>query len=163
MMSTRIYSKMNLYRSKYFRSTAVLLVISCALVLSAAPFQRRSHKLRATALLELTTDASGKVTTRLVPITILANGGFHEAGIYQARPRPMSLGTGVVYEAQKTGNPVGYITINSASNTLEGWVGEGKWQSIQEKQANAAPKPAPPRPRFRFGQQKKDDAPPKKQ
>src|SRR5215813_10776592 len=154
MMSTRIYSKMNLYRSvatlpptsQTFAATVALIVACCVLTLSGTTFQRHSHKLRATALLELTTDASGKITTRLIPITILANGSFHDAGIYQARPRPMALGTGVVYEAQKTGNPVGYITLNSASNTLEGWVGEGRWQSMQEKQANAAPKPAPPRP-----------------
>ena len=154
MMSTRIYSKMNLYRSvatlpptsQTFAATVALIVACCVLTLSGTTFQRHSHKLRATALLELTTDASGKVTTRLIPITILANGSFHDAGIYESRPRPMALGTGVVYEAQKTGNPVGYITLNSASDTLEGWVGEGRWQSMQEKQAHAAPKPAPPRP-----------------
>src|SRR5215471_14900044 len=154
MISTRIYSKMNLYRSvetlhatsQTFAATVALIVACCALTLSATTFQRHSHKLRATALLELTTDPSGKITTRLIPITILANGSFHDAAIYESRPRPMALGTGVVYEAQRTGNPVGYITLNSASKTLEGWVGEGRWQSMQEKQASAAPKPAPPRP-----------------
>src|SRR5215472_9947308 len=141
------HTKMNLYRRSWFRASAVLLLACFALTLSAANYQRSSaHKLRATALLELTTDPSGTVTTRLLPITILANGSFHDAAIYESRPRPMALGTGVVYEAQRTGNPVGYITLNSASKTLEGWVGEGRWQSMQEKQASAAPKPAPPRP-----------------
>src|SRR5215813_15544830 len=136
MMSTRIYSKMNLYRSvatlpatsQTFAATVALIVACCVLTLSGTTFQHHSHKLRATALLELTTDAGGTVSTRLIPITILANGSFHDASIYESRPKPLALGTGVVYEAQKSGVPAGYLTINSARNTLLGWVGEGKWQ-----------------------------------
>lgn len=113
------------------------------LALTASAFQRsKPHRLRATALLELTTDQSGTVTTRLYPITILADGRFHDATIYESRPRPMALGTGVVYEAQKDGTPVGYLTINGASNTLQGWVGEGKWQPPRDTKASSTPKPA---------------------
>src|SRR5215510_16222477 len=114
-MVSHIRGKMNLYRRSWFWASASILVACFGLSQSAASFQHRSsHKLRATALLELATDASGTVSTRLIPITILANGSFHDAGIYESRPKPMALGTGVVYEAQKTGNPVGYITLNSA-------------------------------------------------
>src|SRR5262245_57425621 len=98
-MLSRIRSKMNLYRRSCFPASA--LILACfALTLSAANFQHSTpHKLRATALLELTTDGSGAVTTRLIPITILANGRFHDASVYESRPRPMALGSGVVYEA----------------------------------------------------------------
>src|SRR5215471_5086516 len=139
-------TKMNLYRRSWFRASVVLLLACFALTLSAANYQRSSaHKLRATALLELTTDPSGTVTTRLLPITILANGSFHDAAIYESRPRPMALGTGVVYEAQKTGVPVGYVTINNSSKTLLGWVGQGKWQPARDRtQASSAPRSAAP-------------------
>ena len=137
---------MNLYRRSCFRASAVLLLGCFALALSAANFQRSTpHKLRATALLELTTDQSGSVTTRLYPITILANGRFHDASIYESRPQPLALGTGVVYEAEKTGVPVGYVTINHASNSVAGWVGQGKWQPARDTtQASSTPKPATP-------------------
>lgn len=148
-MVFHIRSKMNLYRRSWFPASALILLACFALTLSAANFQRSTpHKLRATALLELTTDASGTVTTRLFPITILANGRFHDASIYESRPRPMALGTGVVYEAQKTGAPVGYVTINGASNTMLGWVGQGKWQPAKDTtQASSSTKPpVTPRP-----------------
>ncbi|HEY6350102.1 MAG TPA: hypothetical protein VI636_11905 [Candidatus Angelobacter sp.] len=117
------------------------------LALSASAFQRSSpHKLRATGLLELTTDSRGAITSRLYPITILADGRFHDATIYESKPRPMALGTGVVYEAQKTGTPVGYLTINGAINSLQGWVGEGKWQLPKDTTASSKPKPSTPPP-----------------
>ena len=139
---------MNLYRRSWFWASAAILLACLGLSQSAGSFQHRtSHKLRATALLELTTDAGGTVSTRLIPITILANGSFHDASIYESRPKPLALGTGVVYEAQKSGVPAGYLTINSARNTLLGWVGEGKWQPPKDaSQAASAPKPPAARP-----------------
>src|SRR5215469_5663861 len=141
-MMSHICNKLNLYRRSWFPASVAVLALS-VLALTASGFQRSSsHKLRATALLELTTDPSGTVTTRLYPITILADGRFRDATIYESRPRPMALGTGVVYEAQKNGTPVGYLTINGANNTLQGWVGEGKWQPPREVKASSTPKPA---------------------
>lgn len=128
---------------RWFWASAVLLVF---LALGAAPYQHKSsHKLRATALVEVTTDPKGNVTIQVFPITILADGTFRDASIYESRPRPMALGNGVVYEAQKTGVPAGYVTIISGSNTPQGWVALGKWQSASqvEARANARPKPAP--------------------
>jgi hypothetical protein len=139
---------MDLYRRSCFWASISLLLPCFGLSQSASSFQHRtSHKLRATALLELVTDSSGTVTTRLVPITILANGRFHDASVYESRPKPMALGTGVVYEAQKTGSPVGYVTLGSASHTVLGWVGEGQWQAAKDTtQASSTPKPPGPRP-----------------
>jgi hypothetical protein len=135
---------MNLYRTKWFHASVAVL-LACTLVLSASAFQRRAaHKLRATGLLEVITAPNGKVTTRLTPITILADGSFQDASIYESRPRPMALGDGVVYEAQKTGVPVGYVTINGASQTLDGWVAEGRWQLVSQVHARATSKPSPP-------------------
>lgn len=144
MILTRKDNKLNLYRTRWFQASVAVL-LACSLVLSASAFQRRAaHRLRATGLLEVITAPNGKVTTRLTPITILADGSFHDATIYDSRPRPMALGDGVVYEAQKTGVPVGFVTINGASRGIEGWVAEGRWQLAGQTHARATTKPSPP-------------------
>jgi len=115
-------------------------MLGCALALSLmAQLHRNAHKLRATAVLEIITDASGKKLTRLTPVTILANGRFQDASIYESRPQPMALSGGVVYEAQKSGVPVGYLTITTTQESNGIWVAGGNWQ------LPAKPKPpAPP-------------------
>ena len=143
-MVSRIHRKLNLYRRTWFWAIAATVLALLALSASAIPYQHRtSHKLRATALVEVTTDPKGNVTTQVFPITILADGTFRDASIYESRPRPMALGNGVVYEAQKTGVPAGYVTIISGSHTLQGWMALGKWQSASQVEARAKPKPAP--------------------
>ena len=121
---------MNLYRRRKFLASAALLA-ALAIGLCAIAQQRRgAHKLRATALVEVTTDAMGVVKSRVIPITILDGGSFHDAGIYEARPRPMALGNGVVYEAQQSGKPVGYVTIVNGSRDEGTWIALGKWQLV---------------------------------
>jgi hypothetical protein len=133
---------MKLYRRSTFLASAALLAF--ALAFTAIHAQRRSpHRLRATALLEVTTDPAGVVSTRVFPVTILDEGSFHDASIYKATPRPMALADGVVYEAQKTGTPVGYVTIVNGSNT-GGWVALGKWQPAVEAKKTEPSKPATP-------------------
>lgn len=139
---SHIYSKLNLYRRTWFRASGVIILASLALTISALAFQHRTpHKLRATALVEVTTEAGGTVSAHVFPITILANGTFRDASIYESRPRPLALGNGVVYEAEKNGVPVGFVTITNGSNTLHGWVALGKWQPASQVQARSTPKP----------------------
>src|SRR5258708_18029533 len=99
MNSTRVLRKENFGWLKFVISIAVLSVcLAGALSLSA--FQRRTpHKLRAMGLLEINPETGGE---RLVPIAILDSGRFHDAGIYEPRPRPMALAHRVVYAAQST-------------------------------------------------------------
>jgi hypothetical protein len=96
--------------------------------------RRKTHKLRATAVVEVTTDSTGKVTTRVVPVTVLDEGQFQDASIYKATPRPMALENGIVYEAQTSGIPVANTTILSGANS-NGWTALGRWQVV-----TAAPK-----------------------
>jgi hypothetical protein len=137
---------MNLYRRRTLRaSCAVLLACLIGLTAASVTQQRRraAHKLRATGLLELTTDQVGTMTARLVPITILDEGSFHDAGDYKTTPRPMALDNGVVYEAQKTGQVVGYVTIVGAAKDPI-WRALGKWQPAAQpaiEKAAAAGKP----------------------
>ena len=116
-----------------------MLVLVCAAAVTTAVAQRRkAHKLRATAVVEVTTDSAGIVATHVFPVTILDEGSFHDASIYKAAPQPMALDNGIVYEAQKDGIPVGYATILSSTNN-KGWTALGKWQlADQPKKAQAA-------------------------
>lgn len=110
------------------------------LAATMAAFQRRSpHKLRATALLEITRAPNGKVATLLTPITILDNGRFEDASIYKSHPQPLALESGVVYEAQRTGIPVGYVTINNGEVKGGIWVAEGSWQPVTQTADKAPP------------------------
>src|ERR1051326_6248296 len=105
MILAHLYSKKTLYRKIELTGLTLTLVFAGAPA-SGGMQHRNAHKLRATALLELSTDQGGTTSTRLIPVTILDNNRFHDANIYERRPRPMALDNGVVYEAQKSGTPV---------------------------------------------------------
>jgi hypothetical protein len=136
---------MNLYSRSRFLASAVLVLVCAAAVTTAFAQRRKAHKLRATAVVEVTTDSAGIVATHIFPVTILDEGSFHDAGIYKATPRPMALDNGIVYEAQKEGIPVGYATILSSTNN-KGWTALGKWQVADEPKKAQAQAPAPVTP-----------------
>lgn len=122
-----------------------MLVLVCAAVVSTAFAQRRkTHKLRATAVVEVTKDSAGIVATHIFPVTILDEGSFHDASIYKSTPEPMALDNGIVYEAQSDGIPVGYATVLSSANN-KGWTALGKWQvaDAPKKGQTQAPAPVP--------------------
>ena len=79
---------------------------------------------RAVALLEL--PASGKA--RLIPITVMFDGKFYDAGSYKASPIPMALQRDTVYEAVRTGVSQGLFTVIGAFHRGNAWVAEGKWE-----------------------------------
>jgi hypothetical protein len=83
---------------------------------------------RAVGLLQLTDN--GKAT--LVPIAILIDGKFYDAGSYKASPVPMALESGIVYEGERTGSSLGLFTVNGAlhskdANSPNPWIGTGQW------------------------------------
>ncbi|HET7439899.1 MAG TPA: hypothetical protein VFJ47_01250, partial [Terriglobales bacterium] len=112
----------SLYRRRW---PAVIL----ALALAAAVFgqsqsaKRTSKGPRALGLLELA--ANGKA--HLVPITILAEGKFYDAGAYKAAPVPMALESQTVYEAMRTGVSQGLFTITNARELKNNWIADGTW------------------------------------
>jgi hypothetical protein len=133
---------MNLYSRSGFLASAVLVLV-CAAAVTAAFAQRKAHKLRATAVVEVTTDSAGIVGTHIFPVTILDEGSFHDASIYKATPEPMALDKGIVYEAQSDGIPVGYATVLSSADN-KGWTALGKWQLAEEPKKAQAPAPVTP-------------------
>src|SRR5581483_4020633 len=134
MSSVRTRNKLVNHRNRIVGiGTTALLLICLGVTGASSAFQRRSpHKLRATALVELTRDSRGQVSTALTPITILDNGQFQDASIYKSRPRPMAVDDGVVYEVQKTGVPLGYLTVEYAEIKNGIWTANGRWQPASQ-------------------------------
>ena len=91
---------------------------------------------RALGLIELA--ANGKA--HLIPITIMYDGRFYDAGAYKAAPVPMALETGTVYEAVKNGVSQGLFTVTGAARAGSNWIGEGTWKSAEQLAAAAAKK-----------------------
>ncbi|MGZ4813784.1 MAG: hypothetical protein ACXVZV_00140 [Terriglobales bacterium] len=93
---------------------------------------------RAVAVLEWTSKGG-----RLIPISIMIDDKFYDAGLYMAQPIPMALDTGVVYEIRQAGEPLGDFTLQAAQQTPSGaWVGLGTYDSKadQAKRKEAAAK-----------------------
>ena len=83
---------------------------------------------RAVGVLQLTN--SGKAT--LIPIAILIDGKFYDAGVYKADPVPMALESGTVYEAEQEGDSLGLFTISGALHSKTAgsphpWLGAGSY------------------------------------
>ncbi|MEO6120150.1 MAG: hypothetical protein ABIP12_05615 [Terriglobales bacterium] len=126
-----------LYRFAAFRTplagalAAALALTSLAPVLAA---QLRTTKPakgpRAIAVIRWQPNAQGKAVPRLLPVVILLDGKYYDAGLFRATPRPMALEPGVVYEAQDKGDLLGYFTVKNASRNAAAktWVGLGEWQ-----------------------------------
>jgi hypothetical protein len=106
---------------------------------------------RALGLVEISSD--GKA--RLIPISIMVDGKFYDAGAYKASPVPFALWTQTVYEGQKTGVSQGLFTVAGAVKTgNNNWFAEGKWTA-----AGSTPKAKPKESKPKFDEE--DEGPPK--
>ena len=107
---------------------------------------------RALGLVELSSD--GKA--RLIPIAIMVDGKFYDAGAYKASPVPLALWSETVYEGEKTGVPQGLFTVGGALQRTPGnWLAEGKWRPAGSEPKTK--KSAPTKPKM--GDE--DEGPPK--
>jgi hypothetical protein len=64
---------------------------------------------------------------RLIPIVIMMDGKFYDAGSYKAMPVPMALDFDVVYEGLRTGVSQGIFTITQPGQLKHAWIAEGTW------------------------------------
>jgi hypothetical protein len=95
---------------------------------------------RALGLVQIT----DKGKARLVPITIMMDGKFYDAGSYHATPVPMALDFGIVYEGFRTGVSQGIFTITQPGQLSHNWIAEGTWLPAGEKAQERTKKYAPP-------------------
>jgi hypothetical protein len=134
-MAVSPYHK-SLYRRAGWLVIIVLLVVAGGPIIQAQYGKRRtiSQGPRALGLIELA--ANGKA--RLIPITILFQGKFYDAGAYKASPVPMALEPRNVYEAERNGTPQGLFTITDVRQLKGAWIADGTWLPA----GTAPPKPA---------------------
>jgi hypothetical protein len=125
-----------LYRTARWAVILAAIGLMVAQIGAAQGFSRdkKNKGPRALGLLELS--SSGKA--RLVPIAILIDGEFYDAGAYKAAPVPMALESGTVYEAVRTGVSQGLFTVSGALEANHNWIAEGTWQSASALAAAAA-------------------------
>jgi hypothetical protein len=130
------------FRPRLYRKVAVAVILGLCGLAGLAQFAKKAPKTsgpRALAVLQLA--ANGKA--HLVPVTIMIDGKFYDAGAYKADPVPMALQSETVYEALKTGDPQGLFTVSGAlHNDKNGWIGDGKWRSTAQIEAEKAKRKA---------------------
>lgn len=91
---------------------------------------------RAIALIQL--QSNGKA--RLIPVAIMIEGKFYDAGSYKADPVPMALDFETVYEGFRTGVSQGLMTITQPGHLKSTWIAEGTWLPAGAKPASSRKK-----------------------
>ena len=111
-----------------------LMLAACVPVFAQYSKKRQVSKgPRAVGLLQLA--ENGKA--HLVPITLMIDGKFYDAGAYKADPVPMALQPETVYEALKSGASQGLFTVSGAISANGGWIADGRWRSAADIKADA--------------------------
>jgi hypothetical protein len=88
---------------------------------------------RAVAVYEWTGEEGKPTASRVVPVSLFIDGQFQDAAIYMARPVPLALDTGTVYEVRKAGIDAGdlelvyerHLTSGDTAEIDDGWLGYG--------------------------------------
>src|SRR5512132_4644480 len=88
-----------LYRTAWRAVISVALIFLLVQVSLAQISPKKRKGPRAIGLLQLAANGKG----HLIPIAILIDGQYYDAGAYKADPVPMALESGTVYEAISTG------------------------------------------------------------
>src|SRR5438067_6317563 len=81
---------------------------------------------RALAVVELS--GSKKDAAKLYPVTLFERGNYFDASVYNVNPVPMAVEPGIVYEVQRSGEPVGLVTIDHALPQNGEWIATGHLQ-----------------------------------
>ena len=92
---------------------------------------------RAVAVLEIMPTGS----PHLYPVSLMLDGKFYDASLYAAKPVPLALYGDTVYEAQKSGMPVGLFTVQRAGRIENTWWGEGRWKPLAADEPAAKTNP----------------------
>ena len=98
---------------------------------------------------------------QLIPITIMLNGKFYDAGAYKADPVPMALQPETVYEAFRSGVTQGLFTVGGAAQRNTSWFADGKWKPAAEIKAEKEKEEAAKRAEKVTLPEEQIDAPPK--
>jgi hypothetical protein len=81
---------------------------------------------------------------RLIPVAIMMDGKFYDAGSYKATPVPMAVDFDTVYEGFRAGVSQGDFTITQPGQLNHTWIAEGTWLPAGVKAPEKSKKYAPP-------------------
>ena len=105
---------------------------------------------RAVGVYEWTGEEAKPKASRLVPVTLFIDGKLEDAGVYLARPVPMALQTGTLFELDQAGKPDGLLEISFARQILapdgqfdDGWMGFGSYRAAPRPVLTATRKSGP--------------------
>ncbi|CAN5521617.1 hypothetical protein BH10ACI4_BH10ACI4_01770 [soil metagenome] len=134
----------------------LVLLVGCS---GLAPAQ--THKVakpesvvRAIGVYEWTGDLAKPAASRLIPVSVFIDGQLQDAGVYLARPVPLALLSGNLYELQDAGKPKGALelsfarhmqmTENATGASLfdDGWFGYGSFKAPAAEKKAPALKPS---------------------
>ncbi|MBO0910212.1 MAG: hypothetical protein J2P13_00355 [Acidobacteria bacterium] len=134
MESSGFESSTRLYRKAVVVVILVLAAASAGVRAFAQYAKKRpvSKGPRALGLLEVA--ENGKA--HLIPVAIMIDGRFYDAGAYKANPVPMALQYETVYEGIKSGISQGLFTVSGTMHGPGSWVADGKWRTSAEIQAD---------------------------
>jgi hypothetical protein len=149
-LKTRFQRMPHLYR--IVALTVILLPLALSSTCAAQMAQKKTRsKLRALAVIQLPAYARvGKdmelpPSARLQAVTIFQNGQYQDATIFRMNPMPMALEPGTVYDILQSGDSLGLLTVDSASQVKDAWLARGRWKSsatqLAARQAASAPAP----------------------
>ncbi len=124
------------FQRKLYRNGLVAVILSAAIGLAGSwleaqgPLPQYGRKPavdkgpRALGLIQLSPKGN---KGRLIPIVIMMDGKYYDAGSYKATPVPMALDFDTVYEAFRTGVSQGVFTITQPGQLNHAWIAEGTW------------------------------------
>ena len=101
----------------------------------AAQTSSKARGPRALAVVELS--GSKKDSAKLYPISLFERGNYFDAAIYNVNPMPMAVEPGIVYEVQRSGEPLGLVTIDQALQQNGEWIATGRLQPEGSENKNA--------------------------
>ncbi len=94
--------------------------------------------LRSVAVLEWTGEAGKPSASRLVPVSVFDGEQLNDGTIYLNRPEPLAVASGVEYELQTAGKPMGVFDVFGAGETDGAWRGFGVWKPLTAVEAKKA-------------------------
>ncbi len=106
---------------------------------------------RAVSVYEWTGDLAKPAASRVIPITLFIDRHLEDAGLYLARPVPLALQSGNIYELEQAGVPKGTVELvyarhlqaaTAAEAYDDGWFGYGSFKSLPIPKKPIARKPS---------------------
>jgi hypothetical protein len=155
------------------------IVVFAGIVLAGAGALAQTHKVtkpetvvRAVGVYEWTGDIAKPTASRLIPVTLFIDGQLQDAGVYLARPVPLALWSGNVYELQEAGVAKGGLelayakhlqmieTATGATAYDDGWFGYGSYKAPAAAKKAPALRPATTLSEVKSSKESKDDGRP---